>query len=171
MKKKVLFILHMPPPVHGAAMIGQYIHDSRQVNTTFDCRYINLSLANSLTDIGKPSMKKMLDYLSQLRKIKKEARQFNPDLVYVTPSAEGNAFYKDFFVVQMLKRMGCKVVVHYHNKGVKNSQGKFFDNLLYRRFFKNLKVILLAEVLYDDINKYVQPEDVMYCPNGIPEMQ
>ena len=27
-KPKILFIMHMPPPVHGAAMMGQYIHDS-----------------------------------------------------------------------------------------------------------------------------------------------
>lgn len=170
-KKKVLFILHMPPPVHGAAMIGQYIHDSRPINTAFDCRYINLSLANSLHDIGKASIKKLFDYMHQLWLIRREARRFSPHLVYVTPNAEGQAFYKDYVVVQMLKHMGFQVVVHYHNKGVANSQDKFFDNLLYRRFFKHLKVILLARSLYDDVKKYVKPEDVMYCPNGIPDMQ
>ena len=28
----VLFILHLPPPVHGAAMVGQYIRDSKLIN-------------------------------------------------------------------------------------------------------------------------------------------
>ena len=36
---RILFIMHMPPPVHGAAMVGKYIHDSRLVNEAFDCRY------------------------------------------------------------------------------------------------------------------------------------
>ena len=31
MKPKILFIMHMPPPVHGAAMVGQYIHDSELI--------------------------------------------------------------------------------------------------------------------------------------------
>ena len=31
MKPSILFILHMPPPVHGAAMMGKYIHDSKVI--------------------------------------------------------------------------------------------------------------------------------------------
>ena len=53
MSNKVLFILHMPPPVHGAAMVGQYIHDSKLINEEFDCKYINLSLAKDINDIWK----------------------------------------------------------------------------------------------------------------------
>ena len=43
MKPKILFIMHMPPPVHGAAMVGQWIHDSKLINKTFECHYINPS--------------------------------------------------------------------------------------------------------------------------------
>ena len=93
-----------------------------------------------------------------------------PQLVYVTPNACGAAFYKDFIIVQMLKRMGCKVVVHYHNKGVATRQDRRFDDKLYKRFFKRLKVILLSETLYSDIQKYVSREDVRICHNGIPEI-
>ena len=45
--------MHMPPPVHGASMMGKYIHDSKLIDQTFDCRYINLTLAKDLSDIGK----------------------------------------------------------------------------------------------------------------------
>lgn len=43
------------------------------------------------------------------------------------------------------------------------------DNKLYCHFFKGLKVILLAEVLYGDVKKYVHRDDVFICPNGIPD--
>ena len=39
---KVLFIMHMPPPVHGAAMMGKYIHESRVINEAFDCRRMRI---------------------------------------------------------------------------------------------------------------------------------
>lgn len=168
-KMKVLFIMHMPPPVHGAAMMGKYIHDSRVVNETFDCHYINLATAKDLADIGKIRLQKFTQFYQLLSKVRKEVKRIRPELVYVTPNAKGGAFYKDFIVIQMLKRMGCKVVVHYHNKGVLLKQDKVIDNLLYRTFFKKLKVILLAEALYADVQKYVPRKDVFICPNGIPE--
>lgn len=169
MKQSILFILHLPPPVHGAAMVGKYIHDSRLVNGTFDCHYINLATAKSLADIGRPGLGKLFRFIGLLRLIRKSVRRIRPQLVYVTPNACGAAFYKDFIVVLMLKGMGCKVVVHYHNKGVATRQDRKLDNWLYRRFFKGLKVILLSEALYPDISKYVRREDVRFCPNGIPE--
>ena len=52
---KVLFILHMPPPVHGASMVGKYIHDSKIINNAFECHYLNLALAKDLDDIGTVS--------------------------------------------------------------------------------------------------------------------
>ena len=169
MKPTILFILHMPPPVHGAAMMGKYIHDSQVINNAFDSHYINLTTATDLSNIGKFSLKKIWSFLKLLHLIYRTVREFRPQLVYVTPNACGIAFYKDFIVVEMLKMMGCKVVVHYHNKGVSRRQDKMLDNFLYKIFFKKLKVILLSEKLYDDVKKYVKRENVQFCPNGIPD--
>ena len=69
---RILFIMHMPPPVHGAAMVGKYIHDSRLVNEAFDCRYINLATAANLEDIGKVRLAKFVDFSRLLRRIRKE---------------------------------------------------------------------------------------------------
>lgn len=169
-KSKILFIMHMPPPVHGAAMVGQYIHDSKLINGEFDCHYINLTTAKNLQDIGKVGMRKLIDFFKLLKKIRHEVKVAKPQLVYVTPNACGGAFYKDFVVVQILKRLGCQVVVHYHNKGVATRHDRRLDNALYKRFFKNIKVILLSECLYDDVKMYVNREDVFVCGNGIPDI-
>ncbi len=167
--------MHMPPPVHGAAMVGKYIHDSKIVNESFDCRFENMMLAKNLEDIGKGGVKKIFNLLSQLTRFKNAIKEFQPDLVYITPNSAGGAFYKDFVVVQYIKRClkkyspNARIVVHYHNKGVASRQDKFLDNILYKKFFKGLKVILLANVLYEDVKKYVAKENVFICPNGIPE--
>ena len=168
---RILFILHLPPPVHGAAMVGKYIKDSELINAEFECRYVNLATAADLEDIGKVGLKKLFSFLRLLREIRRQVKSFKPSLVYITPNAKGGAFYKDFVVVEMLKVMGCRVVAHYHNKGVAMRQDQWLDNWLYRHFFKGLKVILLAEVLYHDVEKYVSKRNVFVCPNGIPDIQ
>ena len=169
MKNKVLFIMHTPPPVHGAAMVGKYIKDSKVINESFDCRYINLSMASSINDIGKAGIRKLFKYISLLSRIRLEIKSFKPDLVYVTPNTKGGAFIKDFFIVSLIKSIHNNVVIHFHNKGVSKYQNKPIYNFLYKRFFKGLKVILLAEPLYEDIQKYVERNNVSICPNGIPQ--
>lgn len=168
MKSKILFIMHMPPPVHGAAMMGKYIHDSKLINEMFDCYYINLTTAKSLQDIGKGGIKKLWKFVCLLVRIVKSLLGIHPQMVYVTPNSHGGAFYKDFVVVELIKLLGYKVIVHYHNKGVATCQDKWLDDKLYRIFFKNIKVILLADALYQDVEKYVKREKVFICPNGIP---
>ena len=169
MKPTILFILHLPPPVHGASMMGKYIHDSEVVNGAFDCHYINLTTAKNLADIGKVGLRKLVQFVELLNRIRKEVKRLKPQLVYVTPNACGGAFYKDFVVVQLLKAMGCKVVAHYHNKGVATRQDRKLDSWLYRRFIQDIRVMLLAEPLYADMERFVKREQVLFCPNGIPE--
>ena len=127
-------------------------------------------MAASIEDVGHFRLKKIVDLVHLLKNIRKKVKEIKPSLVYMTPNAKGGAFFKEFLIIMMLKWMGCKVVIHYHNKGVKTVQDKWMYHQLYKRFFKKLKVILLAECLYDDIKKYVKKEDVFICPNGIKDI-
>ena len=62
MKTTIFFILHLPPPIHGAAMVGKYIHNSKVINSAFDCHYLNLALAKDLNDKGKGGIRKLKDF-------------------------------------------------------------------------------------------------------------
>ena len=130
MKQNVLFIMHMPPPIHGAAMVGKYIHDSKIINDSFDCYYINLTTAANTNDIGKWRIGKIFNIFRLLLYIIKQVHYIKPDLVYVTPNAAGIAFYKDFITVQLLKMLKCRIVIHYHNKGITKNQERTFYNFL-----------------------------------------
>lgn len=172
----ILFIMHMPPPVHGASMVGKYIHDSNVINGTFDCHYINLTTADTLSDIGKVGVRKLMLFVKLLNRIREEIKRLSPDVVYITPNSTGGAFYKDFIVVETVKRLirktkgsAGRVVLHFHNKGVSTRQERWLENRLYRRFFNHVNVMLLAESLYGDVAKYVPRGKVVICGNGIPD--
>lgn len=169
-KPRILFVLHLPPPVHGAAIVGKCIHDSERVNRAFDCHYVNLTTAQSLEDIGKGGLKKLMAFARKMMEIRKVIKSTKPDAVYVTPNSAGGPFYKDFVVVQLCKWWSKrKVILHFHNKGVSTRQDRWVDDRLYRWFFRNAEVILLGKPLYEDVKRYVKEEQVDYCPNGIPD--
>lgn len=168
-RPRILFIMHMPPPIHGASMVGQYIHDSNYVNSLFECTYLNPTTAKNLEDVNKFRFAKLLDVFHLIRQIKTEVQDRHPNLIYFTANASGMAFLKDCLIMHVLKQRKCKIVVHYHNKGVANHQDQFIYNLLYKHFFNGIRVIQLSEYLYPDIKKYVEKKNVYFCPNGIPD--
>ncbi len=161
--------MHMPPPIHGAAMMGQYIHDSKLINESFECHYINPSLSSSVANVGKVSLGKIVFMIENIINIMRKVREVKPNLCYYTPTADGWGIYRDVLVLSLLKWKKQKIVLHMHNKGVKNFSDKhFFARWAYRRIFKNNHVILLAKELYPDIQQYVSITDVSFCPNGMP---
>jgi glycosyltransferase involved in cell wall biosynthesis len=167
-QRKILFILHLPPPVHGSSMVGKYIKDSKTINTSFDAQYINLSTSKTIDEIGENPLIKFSRYFKILFRIIIRLIKYNPDIVYLAITAKDIGFYKDFPITLLTKSFGKKLVLHYHNKGVSLKQHKFLDNLFYRILFNNSKVILLSQSLYKDVARYVKKEDVFFCPNGIP---
>lgn len=167
-KGKILFILHLPPPIHGAALMGNYIQNSEQIKNDFDAHFINYTSARNLQDIGRGGIGKLWRFVCMLFHIVIQVIKIRPHCICITPNASGNAFYKDFIVVQILKYFNQKIILHYHNKGIKNRENKKIDHWLYTLFFQNVKVILLAESLYSDIQKYVERMHIYICHNGIP---
>jgi glycosyltransferase involved in cell wall biosynthesis len=171
MKKiKILFILHLPPPVHGSSTVGQYIYESKIINNAFECRFINLSTSRLINEIGKKPIQKIGRYFSILCQVFKQLICFKPQLCYLAITAKGYAFYKDALIALMAKAFKVPLVYHFHNKGVSTRQHKAIDNFLYRRVFKNAHAILLSKYLYPDVEKYFTPERVHFCPNGIPDI-
>ncbi len=168
MKKTILFLLHLPPPVHGSSVVGKYIHDSELVNAEFETSYLNLGTSKSIDEIGRNPVKKIAVYFQIIFAVIAKVACNNYATIYIAPTAKGIGFYKDLPVVLLAKLTRSNVILHFHNKGVSNNQHRLIDNILYRVFFKNTKVMLLSPLLYGDFKKYVNSTDVFYCPNGIP---
>lgn len=169
MKSKILFILHLPPPVHGSSTVGQYIYESKIINNAFECRFINLSTSRLINEIGKKPIQKIGRYFSILYQVFKQLICFKPQFCYLAITAKGYAFYKDALIALMAKTFKVPLVYHFHNKGVSTWEKKRLNNILYHIVFKNSYAILLSKYLYPDVQKYFPEQKVFYCPNGIPD--
>jgi glycosyltransferase involved in cell wall biosynthesis len=165
---KILFILHLPPPVHGASVIGKYIKESITINSKFECRYLNLGTSGTISEIGRSSLNKLVRYFRIVLQVRKTLAEYQPDLCYLTPTAAGSGFYKDLMIIALVKIYCKKVLFHFHNKGIKEKQDKIPDKCLYRFAFRNTYIILLSPLLHGDVEKFTDEKRVYYCANGIP---
>lgn len=166
---KLLCILHLPPPIHGAAIVGKIINQSELINKSFDCDFINLTTAGSLEDLGTFNFNKLIAILKVYCKVILSLITKRYDLCYFTINSSGPSFYKELFIVIILKCFRQNIVYHYHNKGVSEDQSSSIKKLLYRFQFKKQRVILLSPNLYYDVRNYVSINRVYYCANGIPD--
>jgi len=165
---KVLFILHFPPPIHGSSIVGKQIKNSYHINNRLNTKYINLSTSSSIDEIGSLSILKIIRIIKIIIKVVYSNINTRFDICYLAIAINGKAFYRDLIIVFLLKLFGNKIVLHLHNKGAA-SFNNVFRKLGYKYVFNSTKVILLSNLLYDDIEKYVKKEQVYICPNGIPD--
>ncbi len=169
-KPRILFITPLPPPVHGSAMVSQYIKDCKELQEEFVCDFVNLSTSRNIDEIGKKSLMKYIRFIGAYLITFWKLLTHRYALCYLAITCHGMGFLKDAPFVLLCKLFRRKVVIHQHNKGMSNCVDKQPYKWLLPLVYRNTKVILLSWYLYPDIEKVVKKEQVVICPNGIPEL-
>lgn len=151
-KKKILCILQLPPPVHGASIMNKHLIESALINHNFDLEIINLQFNKTTHSLEKFSFHKVFMSLGYAFTIVKMISKFRPHLIYFTPAPSGFALYRDAFYVFILKCFKSRIIFHLHGKGInKNAQNSFIKKFLYKRILNNSDVICLSKILTKDI--------------------
>ena len=170
MKSRILFVVPLPPPIHGSAMMCKYIQDSVLINNTFECDYVNLSTSRRMDEIGRRSLKKIFRFVGSYFAVFAHLIRHRYDVCYLAITCHGIGFLKDAPFVLLCKLLGRKVVIHQHNKGMAKDVDRWPYKWLLPLVYRNSTVILLSWKLYPDIAKVVKKEQVVICPNGIPDL-
>lgn len=140
------------------------------INKVYICDFVNLSTSRKMDEIGKRSLKKIFRFVSSYIAVFFKLLFNHYNLCYLAITCQGIGFLKDAPFVLLCKLFGRKVVIHQHNKGMSHCVDRWPYRWLLPLVYRDTKVILLSWHLYDDISKVVKREQVLICPNGIPEM-
>lgn len=167
---KILFLLHLPPAVHGVSIVGELIKNSEIINDAFEARFINLLVSRSIDETGKTKLLKAARFIASWFKLLYELIREKPSLCYFALTVNGNGFYKDVTLVFLLRLFSVKTVLHLHSKGVKRNESSKINYILYKYVFKNSSVIILSNYQYEDIETFVSKDNVYICANGIPDV-
>ena len=170
-KSRILFIVPLPPPVHGSSMVCRQIQQSEKINAAFDCRFVNLSTSRGNDEVAGFSplllLKKGGRFICSFLQTFWLLLVFRPQKCYVAIACRGLGFLKDAPFVLLAKLFGCKIFLHQHNKGMAGCVNKFPYRWLLPMVYRHATVILLSWLLYDDVSSVVKRDQVRICPNGI----
>ena len=167
-KPKILMIAPLPPPVHGSAMMTQYIKNSDIINENFELDWINLSTSRTMDEIGKNPLKKIGRFMSSFFQTGLKLISNRYSACYLAITCHGIGFLKDFPFIMLCRLFGNKIIIHQHNKGMSADVDKKLFRPLFKSAYSKATVILLSWRLYPDIEKIVSRSQVKICPNGIP---
>ncbi|MFZ6013519.1 MAG: glycosyltransferase family 4 protein [Bacteroidota bacterium] len=166
-KKKILFMVQVPPPVHGAALRNLSLVESKLLRENFDIKLLSLAFAESIEDIGKVSGSKLLKALKYAVKLVGTLISFKPAVAYFTLTPAGGAFYRDCLFVLILKIFRIRIVYHLRGLGINAARKKnFLNRLLYGFAFSNTNVVCLSKKHLEDIEG-LRYKDHFVVPNGI----
>lgn len=170
--KKGLFLIHLPPPVHGVSVINQWITQSEKINENILIDYVNLATARSIKDIGKQGFAKYFTLIKIYFKTFFKLLSTRYDFMYITLSPIGGAFMKDSLLVLIAKLFSTPVFIHLHGKGIAptlNVSSKLVAKY-YNHVFKTCHVIHLSDSLVSDLRFIKSYKEISILNNGIPEI-
>lgn len=167
-KEKMLFLVRLPPPMHGASKMNQLYLNSKLLNKNYNIKSIKLNNYSSLKQMGTAVLA-ILGSFKVSFQLLYNLIFWNPKIIYFEMAPCGNAFIRDSLYVWISKLFGKKIICQFHGRGMNESVNHKIMQNYYKSVLKNVKCILLSECLYSSVDKVVPKENAVYLPNGIPD--
>jgi glycosyltransferase involved in cell wall biosynthesis len=171
MKKKILSIVPLPPPVHGAGVVSQQMVGSPKIATRFSVSVVNSSQSRSVRSMGSVSRRRLRSVPRAvaivLRSLLGVLRR--PDIVYVALTVSDIAFLRDSLAIWAAKMMKIPVVLHLHNRGTKRLIERGIPATLIRGVIDRTTILVLYPDMAKDTQRYAPHSKYIVCPNGVPD--
>lgn len=148
-KVNILYLIQVPPPLHGVSKLNDFIYKSEQINKAYNKQKVELKFSDNLSELSNFSFKKILFFVRVIKNLIFKLISHKPDLVYFTIVPTGVSFYRDLVFVFILKFFRKKIVYHFHGQGVPQFVTSRLNTVLYNWLLKKAYVIHLSKGLLE----------------------
>lgn len=145
--KKIIFLIQLPPPVHGVSQINEQIFNSKIFDQTFQKSLVQLKFSDDLKELRKFNIKKVVRFCKIFFHLVIKVVRDKPDFIYFSIMPVGPGFFRDIFFVFITKLFRVKPIYHLDNRGISIRSKKKWKKRIYRWVFNNSIIIHLSEGL------------------------
>jgi len=144
---KILFIVQLPPPVHGASLMNKLVIGRACQIPTNKCITVKLNFAKSLSDLQRFKPRKLIRAIAVAFEIIWKIIKYKPDTIYFSMVPIGFVLIRDSFYLMLCKALSpkSKIIIHLHRPGMLQFYSK--KPFLYRYYnfiFKGCEIIHLT---------------------------
>ncbi|MBP7170241.1 MAG: glycosyltransferase family 4 protein [Tenuifilum sp.] len=143
----ILFIVQLPPPVHGASLMNKLVMGRASQLPNNKCFTISLNFSKSLSDLQRFKPRKILRAITVVFEIIGKIIKYKPDIVYFSMVPIGLVLIRDSFYLMLCKALSpkSKKIIHLHRPGMLQfySQKPYLYRF-YSFIFKNCEIVHLT---------------------------
>lgn len=167
-KKKLLYFIQLPPPIHGVSAVNKFISLSSSINQGFETKIIKINYSDDFNQLDNISFMKIIKFIRLIFQVLFNLIVFKPNYVYFSIVPLGIGFLRDNFFVVLFKIFRTKIIYHLHGNGISDVKNVLIKKL-YKFTFSDSYVIHLSKGLVD---KELAPlnltnSKVYVVPNGV----
>lgn len=155
-KPRVLFLIQLPPPLHGASLMNRQVYEAVCIDSKFSTKLIKLNFAKDLADLQRVRLGKIGKAIKILLHLIVQLAVFRPTTIYFSMVPLNYVLYRDAIYLIAIKLIAPKAryVLHFHRPGLIEYCNKWKLSWLYRRLLKGCDIIHLSEGL---VRKEIDP--------------
>lgn len=164
--KKILCLVQLPPPIHGAAVMNRHIVDNVLPISNYDYIVVPLNFSRSFDDMHGGIFSKAIKAILTLFKLIKELIIFRPNIIYFTFAPFGFALFRDIIYVFICRLFSVPILLHLHGTGLSNKKTKMYKKAYGYLLGKN-RLILPSEKLYNDVSLFIDRKHCFILSNAV----
>ena len=148
-KPRILYLVQLPPPIHGASEMNRMVVESEVVNAGFEKRVIPLDFSSKLSQLQRFSLAKVIKAVAIFFRLISCLIAFRPRIVYFSMVPFGPLLLRDGVYLLLIRIFGANPVIHLHRPGLDRVSPTKISLLIYKNLFRNCKVIHLSPLLVE----------------------
>ena len=101
-KIKILYLIQLPPPVHGVSSINEFVYQNARINENMEKHLLEIKFSNDISELRKTTLSKIMHFFKLLLHLRNTLKQINPDYVYFSIMPVGKGFWRDLLFVRQI---------------------------------------------------------------------
>jgi glycosyltransferase involved in cell wall biosynthesis len=150
-QKHILALLHLPPPLHGAAIMNQ--RAIQVLQNHYRVTILPFRFSRAIAQVGRASHAKYVMALFYFCRLFWQLIRHRPDMVYFSFAPTGPAFWRDSLYALLVRLFGLRIVFHLHGRGLQALRDRSIMATFFQKaVFNNQTALVLGTSLRPELH-------------------